>query len=340
MTPRQRHAERRTAIAPRWRFTILTRLLPGVDAERVWTLRDLYEPLPGEVLLERRIASALARIWPLVLVAVTLTFAAGLVLVWGIGPRLGSAAAPLVAAIVMHGLFILVAHEAAHGNLLGRPADDWLGAVASGALLVPFVAETFAPVHLRHHRRTNQRGDTNWSPFRERLFRGSRLLYACYELIPLLNGFDRLGPRHSRDPRRVAAAWIAALAVIAVFRPPFGYWLRVLVGLNAVTTVRFWTEHFDVGIGRAAHTYRFPLSFGIGNHAVHHEAPGLCAPALAIGLWFRRKDASAAAAPLRILLSRRYRHLCALHDEFDPTEGVRHDAVSRLVSPPSTRPAQ
>src|SRR6185369_11680285 len=56
-------------------------------------------------------------------------------------------------------------------------------------------------------------------------------------------------------------------------------------------------------------------AFGIGNHAVHHEVPGLCAPALAIGLWFRRKDASAAAAPFRVLLSRRYRHLCALHAE-------------------------
>src|SRR6266436_1619504 len=44
--------------APRWRFAILARLLPGVDAERVWTLRDLSEPLPGEVLLERRIAAA------------------------------------------------------------------------------------------------------------------------------------------------------------------------------------------------------------------------------------------------------------------------------------------
>ena len=140
--------------APRWRFAILARLLPGVDAERVWTLRDLSEPLPGEVLLERRIASVLARVWPLVVAGVMLVFVAGLVLVWGVGPRLRHPAAPFVAGLVVHGLFILVAHEAAHGNLLGRPADDWLGAIASGALLVPFVAETFAPVHLLHHRRT------------------------------------------------------------------------------------------------------------------------------------------------------------------------------------------
>ena len=86
-----------------------------------------------------------------------------------------------------------------------------------------------------------------------------------------------------------------------------------------MTPVRFWTEHFDDAIGRAAHTYRFPFSFGIGNHAVHHEVPGLCAAALAIGLWFRRKDGSAAAAPFRILLSRQYRHLRALHAELDGT---------------------
>ncbi len=304
--------------APRWRFAILARLLPGVDAERVWTLRDLSEPLPGEVLLERRIASELAHVWPLVVTGVILVFASGLVLVWGVGPRLRNPAAPFVAALVVHGLFILVAHEAAHGNLFGRPADDWLGAIASGALLVPFVAETFAAIHLLHHRRTNQSGDTNWSRFRERLYRRSRLLYACYELIPLVNGFDRLASgRHRPDRRRIAVAWTTALVVVVLFRPPFGYWLRVLIGLNAVTTVRFWTEHFDVAIGRAAHTYRFPFSFGIGNHAVHHQVPGLCAPALAIGLWFRRKDGSAAAAPFRILLSRRYRHLRALHAELD-----------------------
>ncbi len=301
--------------APRWRFAILTRLLSGIDAERVWTLQDLAEPLPGEVLLERRIASALARVWPLVLAGVAFVFAAGLVVVWGIGPRTGYSAAPFAAALVVHGLFILVAHEAAHGNLVGRPGDDWIGAVASGALLMPFTAETFAPVHLRHHQRTNQHGDTNWSSFRERLFRRSRILYACYELIPLVNGFDRMHAHHRPDRRRVAVAWASALVAVALFRPPFGYWLRVLIGLNAVTTVRFWTEHFDVGIGRTAHTYRFPLSCGIGNHAVHHEVPGVCAPALAIGLWFRRKDGSAAAAPFRVLLSRRYRHLRGLHAE-------------------------
>src|SRR5205807_1632603 len=155
--------------APRWRFAILARLLPGVDAERVWTLRDLSEPLPGEVLLERRIASVLARVWPLVVAGVMLVFVAGLVLVWGVGPR---------------------------------------------------------------------------------------LRYACYELIPLVSGFDRLASgQHRPDRRRIAVAWTTALVVVALFRPPFGYWLRVLIGLNAVTTVRFWTEHFDVAIGRAAHTY-------------------------------------------------------------------------------------
>jgi fatty acid desaturase len=309
---------------PRRRFALLARLLDDVDAERVWTLRDLSDPRPGEVLLERRIESALAHVRPLVLAGVALVFNAGLVLVWGIGPRLGHPAAAFGLAVVVHGLFILVVHDATHGSLLGRPADDWIGAIASGALLMPFAAETFAPVHRAHHRHTNRPGDTNWSRFRERLFQRSRLLYACYELVPLLNGFDRIRGGYQRDRRRIVAAWTTALAVALIFRPPFAYWLRVLVGLNVVTTVRFWIEHFDVAAGRVAHTYRFPLAFGIGNHAVHHEVPGIGAPALAIGLWFRRKDASAAAAPLRILLERRYRHLHALQPDFDhPSDHVR-----------------
>jgi hypothetical protein len=302
---------------PSWRFAILARFLPGIDAERVWMLRDLHDPRPGEVLLERRIEAALAPVRLLVLAATAAVFAAGLVLVWGIGPRIGHPAVPIALAVVVHGLFILVVHEATHGNLLGRPVDDWIGAIASGALLVPFTAETFAAVHRVHHRRANRAGDTNWSPFREHLFRRSRLLYACYELAPLVNGFDRMRGSHPRDRRRVVAAWAAAFAVWAIFRPPLGYWLLVLLGLNTVTAVRFWTEHFDVAAGLVAHTYRFPLSFGIGNHAVHHAVPGIGAPALAIGLLFRRKDASPAAAPLRILLVPHYRHLCALQPDFD-----------------------
>ena len=305
---------------PRRRFALLARLLGAVDAERVWHLRDVTDPRPGEVLLERRLDALLERVRPLVWLVTATVFVAGLVLVWGVGPRYGPLwSAPLLA-VVVHGLFILVVHDASHENLTGGADDRWIGALASGALLLPFVAETFAAVHLPHHRHANRGGDTNWSARRERLFRRSRLLYAAYEMLPLVNAFDRMRPDAGRDRRCVAAAWIAALAVVAVFRPPLPYWLGVVIGLNVTTAVRHWTEHFDVVPGREARTYRFPLSFGIGNHAVHHRAPGIGAPALMLGLWFRRKDASAAAAPFRILFDRRYRHLRSLHADVDGSE--------------------
>jgi fatty acid desaturase len=303
--------------APRHRFACLTRALGPVDAERIWNLDDVIAPRPGEVLLERRIDASLARLQPLVLAAIAVVFVAGLVLVWSIAPRAGRLwMAPLLA-VVVHGLFILVVHEASHENLTRGPADRWIGAVAAGALLLPFTAETFAAVHLRHHRRTNRPGDTNWTVRRQRLFARSRVLYAAYGMVPLLNAFDRIpvAALPERRPLVIALAWVTTLVTVAIFRPPFSYWVGVIVGLNVVTAIRHWTEHFDVAPGREARTYRFPLGFGIGNHAVHHRAPGIGAPALLVGLWFRRKDASPAAAPFRILFDRRYRHLRTLRHQ-------------------------
>jgi fatty acid desaturase len=303
--------------APRCRFACLARMLGPVDGERIWNLDDVTAARPGEILLERRIDAWLARRRPLVLAAVATVSVVGLGLVWGIGPRIGRLWPAPLFALVVHGLFILVVHEASHENLTRGPADRWIGAVAAGALLLPFTAETFAAVHLRHHRRTNRPGDTNWTVRRQRLFGRSRLLYAAYEMLPLVNAFDRIRVTAPPERRRlaVALAWMTALATVAVFRPSFAYWAGVVVGLNVTTAIRHWTEHFDVASGREARTYRFPLGFGIGNHAVHHRAPGISAPALLIGLWFRRKDASPAAAPFRILFDRRYRHLRTLRPQ-------------------------
>jgi len=231
--------------------------------------------------------------------------------VWGIGPHLAATrglAIPIALGLVLHGVFILVVHEATHGNLLGRPADDWLGSMACGLLLLPFTAEVFQPVHRIHHRLANRAGDTNWSAFRQRLFETSRLLYALYEIVPVVNGLDRLRGHHPRDPRRLGAAWGAALVTWAVLRPPLAYWLMVVVGLNLVTTLRFWVEHFGLDADRGANTYWFPLSFGIGNHEVHHAVPRLSALALAIGLWFRAKRHLVFVAPALVLFSAGYRH--------------------------------
>jgi fatty acid desaturase len=303
------------SLPPRRRFACLARVLGPVDAERIWNLDDVTAPHPGEILLERRIDGCLERQRRFVLAAIALVFTAGLVLVWGVGPRAGRLWTAPLFALVVHGLFILVVHEASHKNLTRTPADRWIGAIGAGTLLLPFTAETFAAVHLRHHRRTNRPGDTNWTVRRQRLFGRSRVLYAAYEMVPLLNAFDRIRVAalpERRRPLAVALAWATSFATIAVFRPPLLYWLGVVVGLNVVTAIRHWTEHFDVTSGREAHTYRFALGFGIGNHAVHHRAPGIGAPALLIGLWFRRKDGSPIAAPFRILFDRRYRHLRTL----------------------------
>ena len=308
-------------------FALLERVVPGIDRERVWSGLDIRAPRPGEPLLEERIDAALRRVQPLVVAFALLVLSAGVWLVWAAGPRLAAAAAgghpwlaigtPFALAVVVHGVFILVVHEATHGNLLGRPADDWLGSIASGVLLLPFTAEVFQPVHRVHHFLTNRPGDTNWSPFRQRLFARSRLLYALYELVPVVNCLDRTRARYPRDRRRVAAAWAAALATWAVLRPPFGYWLLVLVGLNLLTTLRFWIEHFVFASERSSNTYWFPLSFGIGNHEVHHQNPGISALALAIGLWFRAKSHLLPVAPLCVLFSSGYRHFRTFQPDFD-----------------------
>ena len=297
-------------------FALLERLLPGIDGERVWSGLDIRAPRAGERLLEERLDTALRRVQPLVVAFALAVLATGVWLVWHVGPRVASAsgqpwlriATPIALAVVLHAVFILVVHEATHGNLLGPPADDWLGSIACGVLLLPFTAEVFQPVHRIHHRSTNAPGDTNWSPFRARLFARSRLLYALYELLPLVNGFDRIRGRHSRDRRRVAAAWAAAALTWSVLRPSPGYWLLVVIGLNVVTTLRFWVEHFGWDPARGANTYWFPLSFGIGNHEVHHAVPRLSALSLAIGLWFRAKHHLVLVAPALVLFSADYRH--------------------------------
>jgi hypothetical protein len=296
-------------------FALLERFLPDVDRERVWNALDVRAPVPGERLLEERLDAMLRRMQPLVVVFTFGVLTAGVWLVWHVGPCIAASgpralriATPIVAAVVLHAVFILVVHEATHGNVLRRPADDWLGSVACGLLLLPFTAEVFQPVHRIHHRLANRPGDTNWSPLRARLFARSRLLYALYELVPVVNGLDRVRGRHPRNARRLAAAWAAAFLTWLVFRPTLVYWMLVVAALNGVTTLRSWVEHFGFDPACGANTYWFPLSFGIGNHEVHHAVPRLSALALSLGLPFRAKDRLVVVAPLLVLFSGRYRH--------------------------------
>jgi fatty acid desaturase len=305
-------------------FWLYERALPGLDRERIWRGLDLDDPRPGEATLEARIAAGL-RPHARGLATTTLAFftlaVAG---VYGAGPRLAALLPgpvawllPLAAGVLVHGLFVLVVHEATHGNLYGHPADGWIGNAALGALLLPFAAESYQHVHRRHHKLAVRQGDPYWTPFRQRLFARSRLLYALYELVPIVNNLDRLERTGGRDRRKVALAWALALLVLAGLRPGAGYVLAVMVGLNATNAVRIWTEHFGLWQGRVSNVYWCPLGFGIGNHRLHHEDPRLPALALALGLAVRRKDASMLAAPLHLLFTPGYGPFRAAQPDFD-----------------------
>ncbi len=306
----------------------LERALPGLDRERIWKRLDLEAPLPGEIPLEARLASALAPRAVASGVASMAVFTLGVLAVWGAAPwayqhlrdggHVGSALlVPLACGFLVHGLFVLAVHEATHGNVFGHTVDAWLGNVALGALLLPFMAESYQHTHRVHHKLANKQGDPGWTPFRQRLFARSRALYVLYELVPIVNNVDRLRERCPRDPRKVAVAWLSSLAVVALLRPPAVFVLVLYVGLNGVNAVRLWTEHFGVWRGRASNLYACPFGFGIGNHALHHEAPRIPALALAIGLAVREKDASMLTAPYHVCFTPGYRPFRTFQPDFD-----------------------
>lgn len=305
-------------------FALLARALPGIDRERVWQHLDLHAPTPGETPLEIQLARRL-KPWRRAIAMLALAiFLAGVALVWGAGAVLFAVcpagiapAIPLLLGVLVHGLFILVVHDCTHGNVLGRPQDDWIGSAAMGMLLLPFLAERYQMSHRVHHRRANQVGDTNWTPFRQRLFRRSRLLYAVYELIPVVNNLDRIREGVTSGKRSQALfAWLCAVATWAIFAPPLLYWLLVVVGLNTINALRLWVEHFGHYAGRISNTYYCPLGFGIGDHEVHHRHPRIPALVLTAALMLRRKDASLLSGIRSLLLDRGYAHFRTFQHDF------------------------
>jgi fatty acid desaturase len=224
---------------------------------------------------------------------------------------------PLALGVLVHGLFILMVHECTHGNVLGRRWDDWIGNAAIGMLLLPFLAERYQMVHRVHHQRANQAGDTNWTPFRQRLFRRSRWLYAMYELLPIVNNVDRIRDEVRPGKRsRVLFAWLCAAATYAVFQPSLLHWLLVVLGVNTINALRLWVEHFGHYRGRVSNTYFCPLGFGIGNHEIHHRHPRIPALVLALGLTLRRKDASVLTGVRDLLSDERYAHFRTFQADF------------------------
>lgn len=309
-------------------FWLAERALPGLDRERVWRRVDQEAPRAGEVTLEHRIAEALRPLHPLVATVTLAVFVAGVWLVWAGGPRLSARAlaaghpllalaTPLLLGMLAHGLFGAVVHEGTHGNLYGARADGWLSNAAVGLLLLPFAAETYQHFHRVHHKLVLRATDPNWTTLRQRLLERSRLLYALYELLPIVNNLDRLGHKSRRDPRKVALAWAMALLVVALLRPPPLYCLAVIVGLNTTNAVRLWTEHFGYWRGVSANVYYCPLGYGIGNHELHHTDPRVPALALWLGLALREKTGSLLWAPWRLLVDPAYGAFRAAQPDFD-----------------------
>jgi fatty acid desaturase len=305
-------------------FALIAKAVPGIDRERIWNRLDLQSPASDEALLEIRLMQFLQPWQRALSVAMLSFFIAGVFTVWGYGATLFAAcqsglvfAVPILLGLLVHGLFILIVHECTHGNMFGRPIDDWIGNGAMGLLLLPFLAGRYQTAHHLHHRRANRTGDTNWTPLRQRLFRRSRWLYALYEMIPVVNNLDRLRDevgtgRHSG----VLFAWICAFATYAIFRPPLAYWLLVVIGLNTINALRLWVEHFGHYAGRVSNTYYCPLGFGIGNHEVHHRNPRVPALVLAIGLTLRSKDGSVFSGIGRLLFDGEYAHFRTFQDDF------------------------
>ncbi len=303
-------------------FRALAHVVKDVDARRVWCRHDLDELSrdggrdPDLELLELRLQRRLRPFWDVVVAVVVAVFVAGVAALWVGLPALlgrfgvaGDIALAAFAGFLFHGLFILVVHEATHGNLLGGTRDRFVGNVALGLLLMPYLAESYQHTHHVHHRLVNQHDDNNWTRHRDALFRRSRFLYVLYELLPMLNNIDRLGGKPVRRRRRqVLASWAAAAFVVVACGPHPGWWLAVLVATNTVNAHRLWIEHYGVFQGQVANTYAAPLSFGIGHHALHHLRPHIPAPVLMVGLWFRRKDASLWTALPRVLFDRRWLH--------------------------------
>lgn len=309
-----------TGVVPSWRrpvFAVFHRVVGAFDDAAVWASHDVDSVAHGgsdDVVPEIRLRRRLDRAWRWIAAFVIAFFVVGIALIWWGAPRLlghgrvVDVTLAVVAGVVVHGLFILIVHDATHGNVLGGRRDRWLGNIALGMLLLPFLAESYQHTHHVHHRAVNGPGDNNWTKGRDALFRRGRLLYVLYELVPVVNNVDRLADRVPRDPGQVLVAWLAAAVVVVVAHPPFSWWLAVIFFLNVVNAARLWIEHYGVYRGRTANCYAAPFSFGIGNHTLHHLRPRIPALVLAVGLWLRRKDVTIWSSLPRVLFHPRWRH--------------------------------
>ncbi len=300
--------------ARRWLAAGLCRFV-GADHSTIWTHADLQPgQLPWELAVHRRCTVALRSC---IIGVELILFMSLVILAWQVIPQhMGPGAVRILAGIatgvLVHGAFILVVHEAAHGNIFGLRADRWVGALASGALLLPFVAGNYVATHRRHHAYANKPGDNNWTCLRARLYARSRIVYCLYELIPVVSNLDRLGPnRSAHDVLASLLAWTTTGVVVWLAHVDLAWYGSCLVGLTMLNAARLWVEHMGArdGSDRVANTYGgCPLGFGIGHHALHHRHPRIPALILAMGLHLRRHEAHVGTGWWHLLVNPHWQH--------------------------------
>lgn len=231
----------------------------------------------------------------------------------------------LLSGLLVHAFLLIVVHDGAHRALTGTRADRWIINIGAGFVLLPFWAEPFRSLHLVHHGHTNVPQDPLWPPTKRRLFAERRWLYVLAELVPLLFSVLALVQPPvvvaGQPVRRPAISWpLLALAFVVagctawLLRPAPLFVVATVLATNAWGGLRHLCEHFGTHDRLQSNTFAFPLGMGIGNHAVHHEAPRISWVALAAGLRARPKDSDPWRALVGLLRDPAFHHYLPIAD--------------------------
>lgn len=233
------------------------------------------------------------------------------------------------AGLLAHAFFVITMHDGAHKALTRTNLDYMIMNVCSGLIVLPFYTELFKKYHLLHHGNTNTVDDPLWSPFKEKMFKERRYLYAILQCIPfafnlavILSYNKERGNQKSNQANlnksQMLVSFIVACAVIYIVQPPLWFVLGSFVVMTSLGAVRYWGEHMGTIEGKESNTHWFPLGMGIGNHDVHHHHPGYSWLTLTIGLWFRKKDTNPIKSLYGILFLKSFKHYKPIH-QVEPT---------------------
>lgn len=227
----------------------------------------------------------------------------------------------LPAGFIAHAFFIILVHDGGHRSITRTPFDSVLMNVGAGMMLVPFYAEPFRKVHLKHHINTNTVHDPLWSDAKSNLYKNRRWFYLLCQLIPLLfTAYVLSRPNKPVDskpneikkikirPLFILFATAISLSIILLFKPPLFFVIGTLFVLQFVAAVRHWCEHMGDQQHIESNTFWFPFGMGIGNHDVHHDHPDYSWLTLSVGLFYRKKDTSFLKTLYSILFKRNFQH--------------------------------